>query len=156
MPRAYIDLRMADSPAAAPARERLVPMLAAQLHRDRRSLLRATFVFAGANLALAAVVWVVPSGPLAWVTVVVAFLGSVFFALTVDWEFSRLALWRHEIGRLGEGDEAALALTGLLADRGTARPTRALKWINWAITMAWLLSLLALIAGTGIEWTSLL
>lgn len=147
---------MTDRPAPAPGRERIVTLLVTQLHRDRRSLLKGTVAFATANLALAALVWLVPGGPLGWVTVVVAFLGSVFFALTVDWEFSRLALWRREIGRLGERDESAEAIGRLLADPRTARPTRALKWINWAITAAWLISLLALIAGTGIEWTSLL
>jgi len=144
---------MVDSPSAAPARERIVTVLATQLHRDRRSLLHGTAVFAAANLALAAIVWAVPGGPLAWVTVVAGFLGSVFFALTVDWEFSRLSLWRREIGRLGGGDASAEALGLLLADSRTARPTPALKWINWAITAVWLLSLLALIRGTGIRWT---
>lgn len=144
---------MVDGPIDAPARERIVTLLATQLHRDRRSLVRGTVVFAVANLVLAAVVWAVPGGPLAWVTVVVAFLGSVFFALTVDWEFDRLSLWRREIGRLGGRDDSAKALGELLADSRTARPTRALKWINWAITAVWLLSLLSLIAGTGIEWT---
>ena len=156
MPPVYIDHRMVDGPIDAPARERIVTMLATQLHRDRRLLLRGTVVFAAANLALAAVVWAVPGGPLAWATVVVAFLGSVFFALTVDWEFSRLSLWRREIGRLGGRDESAKALGELMADPRTVRPTRALKWINWAITAVWLLSLLALIAGIGIEWTGLL
>ncbi|MGH7566696.1 MAG: hypothetical protein ACREK2_07695 [Gemmatimonadota bacterium] len=147
---------MTEGPAAAPARERIVTVLATQLHQDRRSLLRGSAVFAGANLALAALVWAVPGGPLAWAVVVTAFLGSVFFALTVDWEFSRLTLWRREIARLGAGDESADAIGALLADPHTARPGRALKWIVWAITGVWLLSLLALIRGTGIEWTGLL
>jgi hypothetical protein len=146
---------MAQSPAEL-ARERIVTVLATQLHRDRRSLLRGSTFFAGINLVLAAIVWAVPGGPLAWAVVVTAFLGSVFFALTVDWEFSRLSLWRREIARLGEGDETADALGRLLTDSRTARPTRALKWINWAITAVWLLSLLALIRGTGIRWTGLL
>lgn len=144
---------MAEGPPAAPARERIVTVLATQLHQDRRSLLRASAVFALANLVLAAIVWIVPGGPLAWATVVAAFLGSVLFALTVDWEFSRLALWRREIGRLGGGEESADALGRLLADSGTARPARALKWAVWGVTAVWLLSLLALIRGTGIEWT---
>ena len=129
-----------------------VTMLATQLHRDRRSLLRGAVVFAVANLLLAAVVWAVPGGPLAWAVVVTAFLGSVFFALTVDWEFDRLSLWRREIARLGAGDPTADALSELLAHPG-ARPGRGLKWLNWAITAVWLLSLLALIRGTGIDWT---
>jgi hypothetical protein len=147
---------MPESPAAVPARERIVTVLATQLHQDRRSLLRASAVFAGANLGLGAIVWAVPGGPLAWAVVVTAFLGSVFFALTVDWEFHRLALWRREIARLGAGDESAEALGRLLADPRTARPGRALKWIVWTITGVWLLSLLALIRGTGIRWTGLL
>ena len=146
---------MLENPAPAPARERIVSVLATQLHRDRRSLLRGAVVFAVANLVLAVVVWAVPGGPLAWAVVVTAFLGSVFFALTVDWEFDRLSLWRREIARLGTGDPAADALGELLAHSG-ARPGRALKWLNWAITAVWLLSLLALIRGTGIEWTGLL
>ena len=146
---------MPETPAPAPARERIVTVLATQLHRDRRSLLRGVAVFSVANLVLAGIVWAVPGGPLAWAVVVVALLGSVFFALTVDWEFQRIALWRREIARLGHGDPAAEALAGLLAD-SAARPTRALKWLNWAITGIWLLSLLALIRGTGIEWTGLL
>lgn len=147
---------MTDRPATAPGRERIVTLLVTQLHRDRRSLLRGTYAFAAANLALAAVVWLLPGGPLAWAAVGVMFLGSVSVALTVDWEFSRLALWRREIGRLGEADEAAAALGRLLTDKDTARPPRAIKWIVWAITGVWLVSLLALIAGTGIEWTGLL
>jgi hypothetical protein len=146
---------MPENPALAPARERIVTVLATQLHRDRRSLLRGTVVFAVANLVLACVVWAVPGGPLAWAVVVTAFLGSVFFALTVDWEFDRLALWRREIARLGTGDPAADALGDLLAHAG-ARPGKGLKWLNWAITAVWLLSLLALIRGKGIEWTGLL
>jgi hypothetical protein len=147
---------MAEGPPAAPARERIVTVLATQLHQDRRSLLRGSAVFAVANLVLAAIVWTVPGGPLAWGAVGAAFLGSVFFALTVDWEFSRLALWRREIARLGAGEESADALGRLLTDSGTARPRRMLKWMVWAITAIWLLSLLALVWGTGIEWTGLL
>ena len=147
---------MAEGPPAAPARERIVTVLATQLHQDRRSLLRGSAVFALANLALAAIVWIVPGGPLAWATVVAAFLGSVLFALTVDWEFHRLALWRREIGRLGGNEESADALGRLLADSRTARPARALKWAVWGVTAVWLLSLLALIRGTGVEWTGLL
>lgn len=146
---------MAESPAEQ-ARERIVTVLVAQLDRDRRSLLRGAAIFAGANLVLAAIVWAVPGGPLAWAVVIAAFLGSVLAALTVDWEFSRLSLWRREIARLGQGDETADALGRLLADSSTARPTRALKWLNWAITVVWLLSILALIRGTGIRWTGLL
>jgi hypothetical protein len=155
-PVVYIPSSMPEGPPAAPARERIVTVLATQLHQDRRSLLRASGVFALANLTLAAVVWTVPGGPLAWGAVGAAFLGSVFFALTVDWEFSRLTLWRREIARLGAGEESADALGRLLTDSGTARPARLLKWIVWAITAIWLLSLLALIRGTGIEWTGLL
>jgi fatty acid desaturase len=147
---------MADSPAAAPAREKLATVLATQLHRDRRSLLRGTFAFAAVNLSAAVIVWLVPGGPLAWATVGAAFLGSVFFSLTVDWEFSRLTLWRREIGRLGVDDAEARALGDLLTDRRTARPGRAVKWINWAITVVWLIALLALVARRGVDWTGFL
>ena len=155
-PVVYIPPSMPEGLPAAPARERIVTVLATQLHQDRRSLLRASGVFALANLVLAAVVWTVPGGPLAWGAAGAAFLGSVFFALTVDWEFSRLTLWRRGIARLGAGEESADALGRLLTDSGTARPARLIKWIVWAITAIWLLSLLALIWGTGIEWTGLL
>ena len=155
-PAVYIPPSMPEGLPAAPARERIVTVLATQLHQDRRSLLRASGVFALANLVVAAVVWTVPGGPVAWGAVGAAFLGSVFFALTVDWEFSRLTLWRREIARLGAGEESADALGRLLTDSGTARPARVLKWFVWAITAIWLLSLLALIRGTGIEWTGLL
>jgi hypothetical protein len=155
-PAVYIASSMAEGPPAAPTRERIVTVLATQLHQDRRSLLRASVVFALANLVLVGVVWTASGGPLAWGAVGAAFLGSVFFALTVDWEFSRLALWRREIARLGAGEESADALGRLLTDPGTARPARTLKWIVWAITAIWLLSLLALIRGTGIEWIGLL
>ena len=137
------------------AHERLVTALATQLHRDRRAFLGASAAFAIANLVVAGIVWAVPGGPLAWAVVVTAFLGSVFFALTVDWELHRVALWRREIARIGPGDPAAATLGGLLAD-SRIRPGRALKWLNWGITGVWLLSLLALIRGTGIRWTGLL
>lgn len=136
---------MIDSP---PPRD-LAPLLtslAVQFERDRRAFLWGSSISVGGNLVLAGLVWSSPGeGALAWLPAVIAFLGNVFYALTAEWELRWEAAWRRELPRIEREAGQPALLSKLVGDRGRQALARALKWVHWGLTLAWLVVLLVVV-----------
>lgn len=131
----------------------MLATLAVQLQRERRIFLIGGIAYAVANLALAGLAWAGAGGArLGWVPAAIAFLGNVFYALTVEWEMKWEAIWRREVPRIERALGDAEVLSPVIAESGPRKIQRWLKWLSWALSAAWLLALLLAIGGAGLQF----
>lgn len=144
-PRGIFIVFMAERPPAQGA-TRFLEALAAQLENDRRAFLLGNAIYVGANLVLAGLVWSGAGRLPGWLPAGVAFLGSVFYALTAEWELRWRAVWRRELPRLES--EAGFDVLSRVAGTG-AGLGRGLRLLCWGISVLWLLLLMLAIGETG-------
>lgn len=129
----------------------LLATLVLQLERERRAFRLGSLVYVIGNLGLLAVAWAVLGTAGGWIPPALAFLASVFYALTAEWDARWEALWRREAPRV----ERALGqevLTPILLDPAPRRAQRWLKWTSWALCAAWMLALLVAIGAAGLDF----
>lgn len=124
-----------------------------QLEQDRRAFQRGAATYVAANLVLAALVWIQPTGSaFGWILSAIAFLANVFYTLMTDWEMKWASLWRREVPRLERELGDREILSPILAQKDLREMTRRLRLLSMILSTVWLIALLVAIANTGVDF----